>query len=95
MAETLAVISLAILVGVPLLTGYAQWWEIVVILVGMALLALEIFVIPGFGVTGILGILMVLFGLVMTFVGKEPGPGILAAARGDVGATSATAWRWS
>ena len=75
-AEVLAVLALAILVGVPLLTGYAQWWEILVILVGVILLALEIFVIPGFGLTGILGIVMVLFGLVMTFVGREPaGPG--------------------
>jgi membrane-bound serine protease (ClpP class) len=75
-AEMLAVVALAVLVGVPLLTGYAQWWEIVVILIGVALLALELFVIPGFGVAGILGILMVLFGLIMTFVGREPaGPG--------------------
>jgi membrane-bound serine protease (ClpP class) len=76
-AEMLAVLALAVLVGVPLLTGYAQWWEIIVILVGVGLLALEIFVIPGFGVTGILGILMVVVGLVMTFVGREPaGPGV-------------------
>jgi membrane-bound serine protease (ClpP class) len=75
LAEALAVLVLAVLIGVPLLTGYAQWWEILVILVGVALLALEIFVIPGFGVAGILGVLMVLFGLVMTFVGKEPGGG--------------------
>jgi membrane-bound serine protease (ClpP class) len=75
-AEMLAVLALAVLIGVPLLTGYAQWWEIVVILIGVGLLALEIFVIPGFGVTGILGILMVLVGLVLTFVGREPaGPG--------------------
>jgi membrane-bound serine protease (ClpP class) len=75
-AETLAVLALAVLVGVPLLTGYAQWWEIVVILVGVALLALELFVIPGFGVAGILGVVLVLGGLVLTFVGREPaGPG--------------------
>jgi membrane-bound serine protease (ClpP class) len=75
-AEMCAMISLTILIGVPLLTGYAQWWEIGLILLGMALLALEIFVIPGFGVTGILGILFLVFGLVMTFVPKEPGTGV-------------------
>ena len=72
LAEVMAMISLTVLIGVPLLTGYAQWWEILVIVIGMALLALEIFVIPGFGVTGILGIVMILFGLTMTFVGSEP-----------------------
>jgi membrane-bound serine protease (ClpP class) len=83
LAEAMAVLTLAVIIGVPLLTGYAQWWEIVVLLVGIALLALEIFVIPGFGVTGVLGILMILFALIMTFVGKEPaGPGFLPRFEG-------------
>src|SRR6266568_5343846 len=47
LAEVVAVLSLAMLVGVPLLAGYAQWWEIIAILVGIGLIALEIFVIPG------------------------------------------------
>jgi membrane-bound serine protease (ClpP class) len=71
-AEAIAVLALAVLVGVPLLTGYAQWWEILVLLLGIALLALELFVIPGFGVAGVAGIVLILFALVMTFVGKEP-----------------------
>jgi membrane-bound serine protease (ClpP class) len=76
-AEAVAMISLGALVGIPLLTGYAQWWEIAAILVGLVLLALEIFVIPGFGVAGIAGIVLVLGGMVMTFVGNTPGlPGI-------------------
>ncbi len=73
MAEVIAVIALALLVGVPLMTGYAEWWEILVILIGIALLALELFVIPGFGAAGIIGILCILFGFVMTFVGRDPG----------------------
>jgi membrane-bound serine protease (ClpP class) len=82
-AEVLAILALTILVGVPLLTGYAQWWEIALIVVGVALLALELFVIPGFGVTGILGLLMILVGLVLTFVGSEPaGPGVLPTLDG-------------
>lgn len=82
-AEVLAMLSLATLIGVPLLTGYAQWWEILVILLGFALLALEIFVIPGFGLTGISGIVLIVFGLIMTFVGKEPaGPGVLPQLQG-------------
>ena len=85
-AEVLAMIALALLVGVPLLTGYAQWWEIIVILIGVALLALELFVLPGFGFAGILGIICVLFGLVMTFVGQEPaspkGPSVLPTLQG-------------
>lgn len=84
MPEVLALTTLSLLVGVPLLTGYAQWWEIVAILIGLVLIALEIFVIPGFGVTGITGIILVLFGLTMTWVGSEPVsiPGVLPRLSG-------------
>lgn len=84
MPEVLAVTTLSLLVGVPLLTGYAQWWEIIAIVIGLVLIALEIFVIPGFGVTGITGIILVLFGLTMTWVGSEPVsiPGVLPRLSG-------------
>lgn len=68
MAEVVIVTCLAVLLGVPLLTGCAEWWEVLCVLIGLVLLALEIFVIPGFGVTGVAGILLVVFGLVMTLV---------------------------
>jgi membrane-bound serine protease (ClpP class) len=71
-AEAVATVSLGLLLGVPLLTGYAQWWEVAVIFGGLALCAFEIFVFPGHFVSLILGTLMVVFGLVMTFTGKEP-----------------------
>lgn len=76
-AEAISLLSLGLLVGVPLLTGYAQWWEILAIMVGLALLAFEIFVIPGFGFAGVLGLVLLFGGLVMTFVGNTPGlPGL-------------------
>ena len=76
-AEAVALVSLGLLVGVPLLTGYAQWWEILAVILGLTLLAFEIFVIPGFGVAGIIGLLLFFGGLVMTFVGNTPGlPGL-------------------
>ncbi len=84
MPEAGAVVALGLLVGVPLLTGYAQWWEIILILIGIVLIALEIFVIPGFGVTGITGIVLLLLGLALTWVGNEPVgiPGILPKLQG-------------
>ncbi len=78
-AEATAIIALGLLIGVPLLTGYAQWWEVVAIFGGLALLAFEIFVFPGHGVSAVMGIILMLGGLLMTFVGKDPSgsPGIL------------------
>ena len=67
-AEAMAVVSLGLLLGIPLLTGYATWWEVGVIFIGLGLCAFEIFVFPGHFVSLILGSLMVVFGLVMTFI---------------------------
>jgi membrane-bound serine protease (ClpP class) len=73
MAEAIALVSLACLITVPMLTGYAQWWELVAIIIGIALLAVEVFVIPGFGITGIIGLATIFIGFIMTFVAPEPG----------------------
>jgi membrane-bound serine protease (ClpP class) len=76
--EAVALISLGLLVGIPLLTGYAQWWEIAIIFLGLALVAFEVFVFPGHFVSAVAGVLMIIVGLVFTFVGKEPtGPGFM------------------
>jgi membrane-bound serine protease (ClpP class) len=56
---------------------------VVAILFGLVLLAVEIFVLPGHLLPGILGIALVLGGLVLTFVGTEPSmPGVLPAMHG-------------
>ncbi len=63
-----AFVSLLVLIGAPWLAGMAQWWEIMLIMLGLLLVAAELFVIPGFGVAGISGALCLLVGLIGTFV---------------------------
>ncbi len=67
-----AVICFVIIVGSRYLTGLANWIEVVVLVVGMVLLAIEIFVLPGFGIAGILGILCILAGLFGMLVHNAP-----------------------
>ncbi|NVK48886.1 MAG: nodulation protein NfeD, partial [Cyclobacteriaceae bacterium] len=47
------------------LNGMAENWEMIVFIVGVILLAIELFVVPGFGVFGILGIIGIFTGLVL------------------------------
>jgi len=68
-----ALICLAIFVGAPYLAGLANVWEILLIAVGLLLIMLEVFVIPGFGLAGIVGLVLLLLGLIATFVPDEPG----------------------
>jgi membrane-bound serine protease (ClpP class) len=51
------------------LVRLAGWEELLLIAAGLALLALEALVLPGFGVAGVLGVLGVLAGLALSAVG--------------------------
>lgn len=50
------------------LEGLAANWEIILFIVGLILIAMEIFVIPGFGIAGILGIIFSFTGLVLSLI---------------------------
>jgi len=59
----------AVMYFAPLyLEGMAEHWEILLFLVGLILIALEIFVIPGFGIAGISGVLLVFVALVLSLI---------------------------
>ena len=45
--------------------GLAQNWEVLAFVIGVVLLVLEIFVIPGFGIAGISGILLIMISLTL------------------------------
>lgn len=64
-----AAITAAVFYFTPLyLDGLAENWEILMFLVGLILIAVELFVIPGFGIAGISGIVLILGGLILSLV---------------------------
>jgi membrane-bound serine protease (ClpP class) len=81
-AGLVAIVAGVILMGAPYLAGLAEAWEIVLVALGLGLLAVEIFVLPGFGVAGISGLILMFVGLLLTFIETEPGPGFLPSLPG-------------
>ena len=69
---TVALVAAIIFFGAPYAAGLADAWTLVLMIIGLVLLAVEILVLPGFGVAGILGLLCVGVALVGTFVPPEP-----------------------
>ncbi|HON18515.1 MAG TPA: S49 family peptidase [Salinivirgaceae bacterium] len=51
-----------------IIEGIAGNWEIIVFIIGVILLAVEIFAIPGFGIIGISGIILMIVGLVFASI---------------------------
>lgn len=67
-----AAIVAAVLYFSPLyLEGMAENWEIIVFVLGVLLLFAEIFVIPGFGIAGIGGILLMITGLTFAMIDNQ------------------------
>ena len=62
-------VTAALLYFAPLyLEGLANHWELLIFLTGLALIGVEIFALPGFGVAGISGIILMVLGLSLAMV---------------------------
>ncbi|MCH8326479.1 MAG: nodulation protein NfeD [Bacteroidetes bacterium] len=68
---TAGIIALVLFFGSSYILALASIIDIVLFIVGLVLIALEIFVIPGFGVAGISGILMVIISLFLALTGTS------------------------
>ncbi|MBN2167075.1 MAG: nodulation protein NfeD [Marinilabiliaceae bacterium] len=65
----IASIIAAVIYFSPLyIDGLAENWEILIFIIGIILIGLEIFVIPGFGIAGISGIILAITGLVLSML---------------------------
>jgi len=67
-----AVICLVIIIGSKYLVGLANWVEVALFFVGILLLLVEFFILPGFGIAGMLGIICVLAGLFGMLIKNPP-----------------------
>ena len=65
-----ALVAAALYFAPLYMDGLAAYWEILLFLAGVVLVILEMFVFPGFGVSGILGIVCLVAGLAFSMVGN-------------------------
>ena len=96
-----ATVALLLLLGGPALAGVTTWWPLALVLVGCALVVVEVVAIPGVGIVGFLGVACAVTGLVGGFVdaplGTPEGRSDLAAALGTIagGAALAAGGAWA
>lgn len=70
-AGAAALVALILYLVPYYLNGIAENWEILALVIGIALIAVEIFVIPGFGVAGISGIIITVASLVLIMINNN------------------------
>ena len=90
--------ALGLFFGSSFILGLAGWEEILLLGLGLLALAAEIFIIPGFGVAGILGIVAIVASMVLAMMGAAPTTGDIAQALAVLGAslfiTAAVIYAW-
>jgi membrane-bound serine protease (ClpP class) len=70
-ALVIAIIAAALYFAPLYIEGLAQNWEVLLFVIGIVLIGLEIFVIPGFGIAGVAGIAMVMIGLILSMLNNQ------------------------
>ncbi len=66
-----AVVALVLYLVPYYLNGLAEYWEILALLTGLILLGVEIFILPGFGVAGVLGIGFTVGALILIMLNND------------------------
>jgi membrane-bound serine protease (ClpP class) len=66
---TMGLISLALFFGGHMIAGLGNWLYVGLFIIGVILLLIEIFLIPGFGLTGISGIILIFISIFFTLGG--------------------------
>lgn len=69
---TAGLIALALFFGSSYILQLASVVEILMFVAGVVLLLVEIFIIPGFGIAGISGILLIFASIFLSLIGSEP-----------------------
>jgi membrane-bound serine protease (ClpP class) len=80
LAGLAGIASLSLFFGSHLIIGLAGWEVLILLAAGVVLLLMEAFVIPGFGVAGVLGLLAVLSSIFLSLIGRFPTTGDIMVA---------------
>jgi membrane-bound serine protease (ClpP class) len=72
LAGAAGLLSLSLFFGSHLIVGLAGWEDVIIFGIGIALLGVEVFLIPGFGLFGLLGAVGMLAGLYLSLMGSLP-----------------------
>jgi membrane-bound serine protease (ClpP class) len=68
----ISMVSLGLFFGSSLLLGLAGWEEVLLLGIGVIALGVEVFLLPGFGIAGILGIVLITGSMLLAMVGNAP-----------------------
>ncbi|NMB45205.1 MAG: nodulation protein NfeD [Firmicutes bacterium] len=91
---TVGIVSLALFFGGRMVIGLAGWEVVLLFVIGLILLLVEVFLIPGFGFAGIMGLGAVFASIVLSYATAEAGLVSLGIALGATVLVVAFGWKY-
>jgi membrane-bound serine protease (ClpP class) len=93
-----SLLALGLFFGASYAEGLAGWPEALLLIVGLIAITLEVLVLPGFGIAGVIGIVCLTVAVVLAMTGSAPSPTDLAQALAILAAsaviTAAVTYTW-
>lgn len=93
-----SLVSLGLFFGSSFLVGLAGWEEVILLGVALVAITIEVFVLPGFGAAGLLGIVALVAAVILAMIGSSPSVGDVTQAIAVLGAslaiTAAVGYAW-
>jgi len=93
-----SLLALGLFFGASYAQGLAGWQEALLLVVGLIAIAVEVLVLPGFGVAGVIGMVCLTVAVVLALTGTAPSPTDLAQALAILAAsaviTAAVVYTW-
>lgn len=93
-----SLLALGLFFGASAMTGLAGWHEILLLALGAVALALEVFVLPGHGVAGVIGLALLGVSAALALMGPTPSGGDVVQALTILGTSAvivaAVAYAW-
>ncbi|HEX6644127.1 MAG TPA: NfeD family protein [Gemmatimonadales bacterium] len=83
-------LALALFFGAAVAVGLAGWLEVLLLLLGAMLIAAEVFILPGFGVPGIVGVGLFGASVLLAMLGSAPTAGDVTKALAALGVAAMT-----
>jgi membrane-bound serine protease (ClpP class) len=93
-----SLVSLGLFFGSSFLVGLAGWEEVILLGIGLVAIVVEVFILPGFGAAGILGVVALAAAVILAMIGSSPTAADVTQALVVLGAslaiTVAVAYAW-
>ena len=82
-----SLVSLGLFFVSSFMVGLGSWQEVILLGIGLVAICIEVFILPGFGAAGILGVVALFAAVMLAMIGSHPTPADITQAFVECGSS--------